>query len=265
MKAVITLTTIPSRLQDEDLGGIKKCIQSLITQNFDNYEVHFNIPYIYKYSKEEYNIPEWLIETAEANPTLKIFRGEDYGAITKIADTIKRIKDPETIIITADDDLIYHPDMVLEQYKNQTERFDNCAVGYDGLRALQPTFSDIRDYYVVSIDRNVKVNILQHYKTVSYRRKYFEEDFFIDFLDKSWADDITVSAYMGKQGIEKIVTFYTKEHIPSSKEEWSKIGGVTTFPVLAHTNHSREEGCFLYRDKEVSDNIKYFTSKGFLI
>lgn len=265
MKTVVTLTTIPSRLKDENPGGIKKCIESLITQNFKEYEVHFNIPYIHKYDGEEYNIPQWLTEIVETSPILKIFRGEDYGAITKIADTIKRVDNPESIIITADDDLIYHPDMVSEQYKNQTERFENCAVGYDGLRALHPTFFDIRDYYVVSVDRNVKVNILQNYKTVSFKRKYFEEDFFTEFLDKSWADDITVSGYMGKQGIEKIVTYYSKEHIPSSKEEWTQIGGVTTFPVLAHTNHSREEGCFLLRDKGVSDNINYFSSRGYLI
>jgi glycosyltransferase involved in cell wall biosynthesis len=264
MKAVVTLTTIPSRLVSIYHEDIKVCLDSLLNQDFEDYEIHFNIPYFFKLTEEEYIIPEWLNELVGNNPKLKIFRGEDYGSITKLVDTIKRIEDSNCIIITADDDLVYHPEMVSEQYKNQTERFSNCAVGYDGISALEPVFRDIRSHYVVSVPCNVKVNVLQHYKTVSYKRSYFEEDFFTDFVGQSWADDILVSAYMGKQKITKYVTYFEKESIPATIEEWNSRGGVTTFPIIKHTQHDSQEGCNIKRNNQETDNFMYFVHKGYL-
>ena len=264
MKAVVTLTTIPSRLISAYPEDIKLCLNSLLNQDFEDYEVHFNIPQVFKLTGEDYVIPEWLTKLSESNSKLKIYRVEDYGPISKLADTIKRIQDPDCIIITADDDLVYHPEMVSEQYKNQTERFTNCAVGYDGISALDPVFRDIRNHYVVSVPCNVKVNVLQHYKSVSYKRKYFEEDFFTDFLRKSWSDDVLVSAYMGKQKITKYVTYYEKEDIPATEKEWSSRGGVTTFPVIRHTQHDSIEGCNILRNTKQSDNFMYFVEKGYL-
>lgn len=263
-EVVVTLTTIPSRLASNYDCNIKSCLESLLNQTFQNYEVHLNIPYIYNPTGEEYNIPDWLYELADLNHKLKIFRGQDYGSITKIVDTLKRIQDPECIIITADDDLIYHKEMVQEQYKNQRERFNNCAVGYDGMSSLDNVFRDIRNHYVTSVPCNVRVNVLQHYKTVSYKRSYFENDFFEEFIDKSWADDIIVSAYMGKRGITKFVTYYDKEKIPVTLEEWQSFGGVTTFPVISHTQHESEEGCNIKRRGNVSDNFNYFVTLGYL-
>ncbi len=264
MKAVITLTTIPSRLISKHPEDIHTCLDSLLDQTFEDYEIHFNIPYKLNSTGEEYVIPEWLDKMVEENPKLKYFRGEDYGSITKIVDTLKRIEDPNCVIITADDDLVYHPEMVEEQYKNQTEKFANCAVGYDGMGSLDNVFTDVRNHYVVSVPFNVKVNVLQHYKTVSYKRCYFEDDFFTDFVDKSWADDVTVSAYMGKQKIDRYVTYYEKEEIPQTIEEWADRGGVTTFPVLRHTQHDSQEGCNIKRANQESDNFMYFVSKGYL-
>lgn len=264
LEVVLTLTTIPSRLNSSFQNDIRDCLQSLLDQKFENYEIHLNIPYKYNLTGEEYIIPDWLNEMSDENPRLRIFRGDDYGSITKILDTIKRIQDPECIIITVDDDLIYHEEMVSEQYKNQVERFHNSAVGYDGIGALDNIFRDTRNHYVVSVPCNVKVNLLQHYKTVSYKRKYFNDDFFLDFVGKSWSDDIVISAYMGKQKIDKYVTYYEKEKIPSTIEEWNRIGGVTTFPVVAHTQHESNEGCNLKRSDGEDDNFNYFVKKGYL-
>ncbi len=264
MKAVVTLTTIPSRLISQYPDDIKSCLNSLLNQTFEDYEVHMNIPYKLNLTGEEYVIPEWLDTMVSENPKLKYFRGEDYGSITKIVDTIKRIQDPECIIITADDDLVYHPEMVEEQYNNQTRIFYNCAVGYDGISAMECVFKDNRNHFVVSVPCNVRVNVLQHYKTVSYKRRYFEDDFFTDFVNASWADDIIVSAYMTKQNIQKYVTYYDKETIPNNMEEWEKLGGVTTFPILRHTQHDSLEGCNIHRTNGISDNFMDFVRQGYL-
>lgn len=266
-KVIVTLTTLPSRLTIEELdSGIKSNIYSLLNQDYKGeYEVHFNVPSILKYTGEEYIIPKWIREIAKDNPKFKIFDGlEDLGPITKLAYTLQRITNPETIIIVCDDDLVYHPGMIQEQVNNQNKYF-NTAVGYDGQKALDPTvFDDVRNHYVVSVYKDIEVNILQHYKTVSYRRRFFGDDFITDFMYHSWSDDILVSAYMSKQGIKKLVTHYTHEEPLYTLEEWRAKGGVTTFPVLGHTTHKREEGCTLYRDAQLDDNHVYFVKAGYL-
>ena len=41
-KVIITLTTVPERL-DSNPTGLKKCINSLLSQDYDDFEIHFNI------------------------------------------------------------------------------------------------------------------------------------------------------------------------------------------------------------------------------
>ena len=239
MKVILTLSTIPSRLSDTKYGdmGIKSCIESLQNQNYKDYEVHFNIPYICFYSNEEYVIPDWLNEFDK----IKIFRTDDLGPVTKVIPTIERITDLETIIIVCDDDLVYHPDMINEHIKNQSER--DCAFGYDSLGTYEPKFGDVRDHYIVSVPFEMSGKIMQHYKTVSYKRRYFDNDFFTDFVGKTKSDDILLSAYMQKQGILKRVMPYDKEEKLETLEQWQGKGGVTTFPVLRHTHHDTSDGC----------------------
>jgi len=265
-KVIVTLTTIPSRIIQDYDSGIKSNIQSLINQEYEGeYEIHFNVPDILKHTGEKYVIPDWIRELEVANPKFKIFDNlEDLGPVTKLAHTIRRVEDPEAIIIVCDDDLVYNPKMIEEQVKNQ-HKYQNTAVGYDGSRAEDSSvFDDVRNHFVVSVYKDVYVNLLQHYKTISYRRKWFEDDFFTDFIDKSWADDISVSAYMSKQGIQRLVTFYEHEEPLITIDEWREKGGVSTFPVLRHTSHEGQEGCNLYRAAKMDENYMYFVRKGYL-
>jgi len=269
MKNIISLTTIPSRLKDEGEYGIKKCINSLVNQKFNEpYEIHFNIPPRNKRTGEEYKIPQWLKDLSELNPKLKLIEvPEDCGPITKILYTIRRETDPESIITVCDDDLIYHPKMLEEQIKNQS-RYENTAVGYDGIRAElengKEPFEDQRNCFVVSIYQNVYVNYLQHYKTISYRRRYFGDDF-EDFIKLgSWNDDVTIGAYLTKRNIKKMVTFYEFDERLITTEQWSNKGGVETFPVLGHTHHHTMEGCNLFRQEDAGGGITTFFNLGYL-
>jgi glycosyltransferase involved in cell wall biosynthesis len=253
-KVVVTLTTVPERLSDTKYGenGMIACIRSLQNQNYDDFEIHFNIPYVSAYSGDEYIIPEWLGDEFDK---VKIFRMDDLGAVTKIIPTIERITNPETIIIVCDDDLVYHEDMVKEHVKNQLER--DCVFGYDSLGTDEPKFNDVRDHFVVSVPFEMSGKIMQHYKTVSYKRRYFDDDFFIDFVGKTKSDDILLSAYMNKQGIKKIVIPYEHEEKIETLEEWQGRGGVLTFPVLRHAHHDTGDGC---RDPRcVAIQIPFYT------
>lgn len=244
-KVIITLSTVPGRLVDQYVElGIQSCIRSICTQDYDGeYEVHFNIPPIYKIYNTEYIIPDWLTECEKEYPHLKIFRPDDIGPSTKVIPTLEREIDPETIIVVVDDDLVYHSKMLSEHVKHQLE-FDYVC-GYDGMNNRSTTFrfNDVRDHYVVSVPQDIPVNIMQHYKSVSYKRRYFEQDFWNDFVGKTTSDDILFSAYMNHRNIPKMVMTYEDEKQIEDIEDWRTRGGVMTFPVLRHTTHNPSLGC----------------------
>jgi len=250
---IISLTTIPSRLAAEYDAGIKSCISSLLSQEYPGtYYIHFNIPLQLKSTGEEYIIPQWLTDIVKTNSNFLIYRTDDLGPITKFYPTIQRTKNPDTIIVVCDDDLVYHPEMLKEQVINQS-KFDNASVGYDGLTCWKPIFNDVRDHYITAIRKNFKVKILQHYKTISYKRKFIENDFQA-FMDEyyEWNDDILMSAYLGSKNIKRVST-YNEKYTPnySTLEEWQSGNGAITFPVIKHTSHEGNEGCTIYRSKGV--------------
>lgn len=240
---VVTLTTIPNRLINDHINGTKSCIKSLCEQSYKNYEIHFNIPNNFRLTGEELVIPNWLKDYENTYNHLKIFRTEDHGPVTKILPTLKRITTPNTVIIVVDDDLVYHDDLIQEHILKR-QHYPDCAIGYDSLGIKSPPiFHDVRDHYCVSVPFDVEGKILQHYKSVSYLRSFFEEDFFKEFLDKTTSDDVLMSAYMSKQNIRKIVACYEHEPKLISLDEWRAHGGVDTFPVLRHTHQDMHHGC----------------------
>lgn len=273
-KVVVTLTTIPSRITQDYEEGIISNIKSLINQKYEgDWEIHFNVPKKLKYGEVEYEIPNWMRELSIENSRFKIFDNlEDLGPVTKLYYTIERIEDPETIIIVCDDDLVYDERMIEEQVKNQS-KFSNCCVGYDGLRSRDDNgnfsnhFGDTRDYYYTSNYRDSKVDVLQHYKTVSYKRKYFEDDFF-GFVKEyySWSDDMLISAYMSYKKRDRIATFHESDAVFNNYQEWIERGGVATFPVIKSTSHEGLEGCNIYRHEKIDDNsnqLHKFIDKGY--
>lgn len=259
MKVVLTLTTIPTRLNSDYSFDIKYCLESLLNQNYDDYEIHLNIPHIYKKTGEPYIIPEWM-SNYDTDGKLKIYRTEDYGSITKLIPTLERL-DGDDIIIVVDDDIVYHPEMINEHIKNR-KIWPNYVIGYDGMRSknedgsTSTLFGDSRDYYFSACKTNKFVDIIQHYKSVSYFRKFFEDDF-LNFWNEYgvWCDDKTVSAYLSHKKIARLVTYYDGDPNFNSYEEWTA-GVRHTFPVDKHTSHGSHEGCNLHRKDETKETIQ---------
>jgi hypothetical protein len=257
MGIVLTLTTIPERLNSKYNFDMRYCIESLLNQNYDGeYEVHLNIPNVYSKTGDEYIIPDWL-EDIDDNK-LKVFRTDDYGSITKLLPTIKRITDKDTIIIVVDDDMYYHEEMINEHIKNR-EKWPDYVVGYDGMRsrdengALSNHFGDTRDYYYSSLKRDSLVDILQHYKTISYRRHFFGDDFF-DFINEygTWCDDTTVSAYFAKNKRPRLVTYFEGDKDFNGYDDWLE-NLRHTFPIKKYIEHGSFEGCNVARKNNTDD------------
>jgi hypothetical protein len=259
-KVILSLTTIPERLSYDHPLGLISVIYSLMNMKYDNYEIHFNIPHKNNRTGEEYNIPQWL-QDLNGRDKLRIFKTEDYGPITKLYPTLQRITDPNQLIIVVDDDLIYESRLI-EGHLDLRKRNDDAVWGFAGLNNMGEKFHDARDRFVIGVNHDVRVGIIEHYKSVSYRRKFFNEDFNEEFISKGWADDDLVSAYMGIKGIHKIVgqTDYIPKH--SDQDDWKKYGVVESFPVIKHSvTQSRNEGCNVLRGQSIpsidSDLSKY--------
>lgn len=239
MSVVLTMTTVPDRLIDyEDRHSLQKCLDRLLNLSYDDYELHFNIPEVCVKNSQPYIIPSWLYEIN--NPRLRLFTDvKDDGPITKIVPTLKRVTNPDTVIITVDDDLEYM-DGFIEYHLEKRKKYPHAALGFAGISAM-----DGSSHYAITVRKDVRVKILEHYKTVSYLRSFFEDDFFADFVGKHWADDIVLSAYMGKHNIPKIVLAYDGDTDFEPR--------VQSFPVINHLPFEWG-GCNVYRQ----ENSKYF-------
>ena len=166
---------------------------------------------------------------------------------------MSRVQDPETIIIVVDDDFVYHKDLVLEHSKKQKEMIDTeygeSCVGYDGLQVsfaregeveklfeLTGQENSTRLHFVTRIRRNISVRMLQHFKSVSYKRKFFEDDFWKDFVGKTRSDDVLCSVYMAHKKIPRVVTYhedYADVEKNISDDEWRiLLAGEAGFPCI---------------------------------
>ena len=259
-KVVITLTTVPERLNQPVEDGFKLVLKSLCEQNYQGYEVHLNLPGKYNVTGEEYIIPSWLESYLSNYNHLKVFRTEDMGPPTKVIPTILR-EDKNTLLIVVDDDLVYHPDMIIEHVKYHSILPDSVVL-YDGRGLFPPKHKDLRDSWVLTVGEISRVKDLQHYKSASYYGRYFEEDFFKDFVGKTKSDDVLMSFYFKYKKIKMFVVPYEPE-IPKVQtyEDWHKFQGVTTFPVLRHSNSVMRTGC--NHPEMVSKEPRFFIPEEF--
>ena len=246
-KVILTLTTIPNRI-NRSVGGLKPVVEKLLGLSYNNYEIHLNIPDICKKSNEKYVIPKWL--EIIKDDKLKIFRTDDYGSLTKILPTIMRLdRNDETILITLDDDLDYI-DGFIEYHLEKRKEYPDCVLGFAGISSF-----DGSCHFCTTVQKDTRVKILEGYKTVSYKNNFFKQDFFDEFVGKSWSDDIVLSAYLGKHNIQKIVMNYDKDNDFRPRVE--------SFPIVGHLPNERG-GCFWFRNESADDNSNTWYKLGYL-
>lgn len=190
-KAILSMTTVPARLA----GALIRTLKVLSRIGCD---IHLNIPDVCVSTGEKYVIPDEL----RAMDNVLIFENVvDLGPKTKIIPTLQRITDPDTVIITVDDDIIYNRDFVAYHLKSR-QKYPAAALGFSGT---------IQGRLIQTPTVDVEVDILDNYKSASYTRGMFSDDFFTLYANKSWNDDLVVSAYFRDKGVKKIVLTYDKE------------------------------------------------------
>ena len=249
---IVSLTTLPSRLRQ--IEKLKITLNSLLYQWWEDFEVHLNIPEYSILEGCEYVIPEELHEMEQTHKNFKIFSGlEDYGSHTKLIPTLQRVTDGDQIIITADDDLVYHPSTLYMHY-GAHEREDRTAFGFSG---SYPKDGNPPHLLTSLVDEDRYSGIIEGYKTCSYKRSFFDDRYF-QIWKKCWCDDLTISVCLSLNNIKKKVLAWPTQQIEGE--------GVEAYPIMAKIQYSVQSGCALRRtDSKNTDKdemIQYLNDNG---
>ena len=168
MRIVASLTTLPKRLP-----FIYNTINSILTQTYPVDMIYINIPYKTK-SGEKYMIPDNFYND---NPRVKIIRSQDYGPITKIYPTLHFEKDPDTLIITFDDD-VNIKNTVVEILLEKHRQYPDACLSFSGWCVGKFPFYL---QYANTNKKDVEVDWLQGVHSVLYPRKYLNSATLLDY------------------------------------------------------------------------------------
>ena len=217
MKLIISLTTLPTRWD-----RIKPCLESLINQQYDDFEIHLNLPL----KSETFDgFEEGTV--GDIHPKIKTFYVKDLGPITKVYYTLQRFKGTDTRIVSVDDDVIYDTNM-LSQYKKWIKNHSNDTLGYAGLDIVEDNLKSVRD-----VATPTETDILEGYKSVCYLASQFKDDFFDEFYKRNVFDDPTLSGYLKLKEIKRLVI----PHDYNKSNHW-----FISFPTVSQI-HNPISGC----------------------
>ena len=187
-RVVVSLTTSPKRLP-----ALEQPLKSLLAQQLPPDMISVNLPRVFKRSGDTYEgleQIEWL-----KHPLIKVVRCEDTGPSTKLLPTIINENDPDTLIITVDDDTLYPPELITHIVAASIMHPEKVIVGNCG------------DVYLTGVNSSYhRCNMFQAFAGVGFRRRFFSaafDDYMATALKDDHCfrgDDFTVSNYFALNG-----------------------------------------------------------------
>lgn len=215
-KVVGTLTTIPPKYVNSD-----NLLNSLISLNNQTYKldvIYLTLPY----RCERLNM-DYPKVSNEIKKLCTIVRYDDCGPITKLMGALLNENADNTIMISFDDDIKYHPRTV-EMLVQKHQIYPNAAIGSSGM-LLKNTFPNcafhmnikfFADNFInFKIPKNGReIDSLFGFSSILYVRGFFpkKKDLYEDFLKMALNndnlkinDDIYISGILEKKNIKRIV------------------------------------------------------------
>jgi len=231
-KVIVSFTTLPSRFQ-----FIEPMVECIVNQSYQDFEFHLNIPKYSDLEHRDYVVPSWTSKY----PKLQIHTADrDWGSHTKLIPTLKRENDPNTIIITVDDDLLYHQDTLKFHIEIRATKYPNAAICFAGMRSFEDGSG-----FCTSVEKDHQVRVVEGYKSVSYLRRFFDPVYY-SCARLHWCDDTTISCMLGKNNIKKYVCAWPGETNFSPRVE--------SFPIIGKLCHQWEpSGCRIRKHTSSSD------------
>lgn len=168
-------------------------------------EIVLALPQKYGRSDEAYDIPDWLFDR-KRYPKLTIIRPEyDLGPISKLIPAVRyareKYQDPDTVIITFDDDVGYAKDTVRQLLKRITEQ-DNLVVS----GSVQP-LSFWKIYHSRHWSQFAHSIVVEGFAAIAYRVK-FVDDAWMEATVRAdrhckFSDDLVISYGLDRSGISR--------------------------------------------------------------
>ena len=196
---VFSLTSLPWRL--------KHLVKNLdnIRNNIPNAEIHLNLPKIVKRTNDKWDLAK-IPEHIKNDKNIKIFLIDDIGPVSKLLPTLKRINNPNTLIITIDDDIIYDIDY-LKKFIDLSKKYSN--------NILSPKINAFFDInlkqfkYLNELNKKNKFfYVIQGYRGIIYPRHLITDEIVnqlekLSKLDKCFtSDDLIISYVLYKNNIK---------------------------------------------------------------
>jgi hypothetical protein len=199
-RVVLSLTTTPMRI-----FHLRPVLEALLRQTHPVDSIYLNVPYYSIRFKRDYVIPHYLTRI----PAVTIVRCDDYGPLTKLLPTLERETDPETVIITVDDEYVYSP-LLAEHLVGFMQRWPKAAYGFAGQNVeTEPRLTS--GFAVRSVDkaeynsRVIGVDILEAFLGAAFKRTFFDIRA-LSNIDRRCitTDDIWISHHLQSRGVPRV-------------------------------------------------------------
>lgn len=242
-RVVLSFTSMPNQYDK-----VSKTLDSLLYQSYKVNAIYFSLPKIARRTGERYPpVPE------EIKRKCVLVNCEDMGPITKLSGALLMEDDPETIILTVDNDMVY-PETMVEKLVEKAKLYPNSAISSAGMLLKYPcpacAITPNENNYLYNISKfhippeGRKVDSVFGYPGCLYRRKMFpkkeklEEEFYKYALmtpEMLLNDDIVISGYLSLNNIERRI-----------------------FPDLPNVDFVKENGERKRTEVEISINLDKF-------
>lgn len=203
-RIVGSLSTLPSRL-----FCCIHAIKSILSQTIPFDALYLNLPYV-TLKGRQYIIPPELEMIAANDKRLIINRcGADLGPITKIIPTLEIETDPDTRIITFDDDVLVDPNVAEILMKKSLDNEEACF-SFSGWCVGKLPFIYQR---VINAKIDQKCDWIQGVHCIIYKRSMLDVNELMKFrrlcpaeiAQILWMnDDHWLSGYLASRGIDRI-------------------------------------------------------------
>ena len=182
---IISLTTSPKRI-----NKLENLFNTLSNQTIKPLKIVLNLVHVFKRNNTLFDkIPDFILN----NELVQINRCEDIGPSTKILPTVWLFKDnPETIIISVDDDIEYKNNLV-ELLLNYSNKYPDCVITGESFMRLKDNYAELVEGYSSVLYKQKFLNGLNQQEVLNYPKYCY------------LADDFILSNYLRKNNTKIVV------------------------------------------------------------
>ena len=252
VRIVTTMTVIPTR----ELALVRT-ITSIHRGNLKPDAMYVNIPSEYVRFSEP--LEPWLKPVLTAMGVTVLLLEHDRCCLNKILPILAVEKDPETLVVTIDDDIVYSPYFIAGLYEGH-QKFGG-VVGYSGLKYPEKVLAEGGDpmaYHVMMGHGGVSEILQQGFGTMTKLSSFYDFPH-VPPLQKGMdpslylSDDYVISRFYDFKGLSKTVVCW--DQIGRFKDDWSSICTLGDDGMVHKLSESRKSLQDYLRTSEIIKNL----------